>query len=221
MRKAFQQEMKNLNLLVVEMGAMCESAIANAYKAIFDAEEESAERVADLEKKINRKEREIEHLCYRLLLLQQPVARDLRHISSTLRMITDMERIGDQAENIAVIAREGTFFTQDVDNMGIVKEMSIRSVNMVTNSIDSYIKQDLQMAHDVIEADDAVDDLFYKLKNQLVDMIVTDREKAEFAFDLLMVARYLERIADHAVNIGEWVVFIITGEHPKRIDEDS
>ena len=211
MRNRFDAEMQKLHNLLLEMGAMCESAIACAVKALLEGDKVNAQAAIELELDINRHERDIEELCYQLLLRQQPVARDLRQVSSALKMATDMERIGDQAADIAELSALGNV---PKDEGGLTtREMSIAAIGMVNDSIDAYVKQDLALAHKVIQDDDIVDDLFDKTKRELTRMLVSQPGRAECAVDLLMVAKYLERIADHAVNIAGWVVFAVTGEY--------
>ncbi len=213
MRNQFDAEMGRLHTEMIEMGALCESAIASAMKALLEGDGENAERAVSLEEDVNRHEREIESLCLKLLLRQQPVAKDLRQVSSALKMVTDMERIGDQAADIAEIAQLGN--VPPTANSDTIKRMSIAAIGMVTGAIDAYVKQDLTLAHSVIAADDEVDDLFDAAKRELAAMFVSDVEQAECMIDLLMVAKYLERIGDHAVNIAEWVVYAVTGIHYK------
>lgn len=221
MRNRFDTEMQRLHTMMIEMGALCESAIASAVKALLENDAENAKRAVALELDINQIERDVEELCYKLLLRQQPVAKDLRQVSSALKMITDMERIGDQAADIAELAALGNACR--VDSSFTVREMSLAAIGMVTDSIDAYVKQDLALANKVICDDDIVDKLFDITKQELTAMLVAEPGRAECVIDLLMVSKYLERIADHAVNIAEWVVFAVTGEHiqPPSADEES
>ena len=211
MRNQFDEQMGHLHAMMLEMGALCESAIASATKAILENDEANGARAIALEEEINKRESEIETQCLTLLLRQQPVAKDLRQISSVLKMVTDMERIGDQAADIAEVARfcrlpaGGETFS--------IKEMALAAIKMVSNSIDAYVRQDLALAARVIEADDEVDRLFSVAKRDLAQLLAKHPEQAEGVLDLLMIAKYLERIADHAVNIGEWVIFAVTGAH--------
>ena len=161
--------------------------------------------------RLDRKEREIESLCLKLLLQQQPVAKDLRQISAALKMITDMERIGDQAEDIAEIV---TFLGgRGAENSALLREMARSTIKMVTESVDAYVRQNTALAEQVIAEDDVVDDYFTRVKKGLIERIAQDPTDGEFALDLLMIAKYFERIGDHAVNIAEWVIFSVTGEH--------
>ncbi|NLW79883.1 MAG: phosphate signaling complex protein PhoU [Ruminococcaceae bacterium] len=213
MRNRLDAEMDRLHNLLLEMGAMCESAIACSIKALLEGDRANAQRAVELEIDINQHEKDIEELCYKLLLRQQPVARDLRKISAALKMVTDMERIGDQAADIAEIALLGN--ATKADGTLTTREMSLAAIGMVNDAIDAYVQQDLALAHKVIADDDTVDDLFNKAKQELAIMLISQPGEAECVIDLLMVAKYLERIADHAVNIAEWVVFTVTGEYYK------
>ncbi|MFV0352330.1 MAG: phosphate signaling complex protein PhoU [Oscillospiraceae bacterium] len=211
MRGRFDEQLEVLHTRLIEMGALCESAIANAMKALLEGGDAYANRAIELERDIDQREKEIETLCLRLLLQQQPVAKDLRQISSALKMVTDLERIGDQAADIAEIAQLDNVTASD-DTL-TVKEMSTAAIRMVTDSIEAYVKQDLELAREVVEYDDVVDDAFNKAKAELAALLGQHPDRAEYVIDLLMICKYLERIADHATNVAEWVVFSITGEH--------
>ena len=211
MRSRFDEQLALLNRELIEMGALCEEVIALASKALTDGNKAIAAQVAPLDAEIDRKEREIESLCLKLLLQQQPVARDLRKISAALKMITDMERIGDQAEDIAEII--GFMDGRGAENGELMYEMAKAAMRMVTESVDAYVKHDIIAAEKVIADDDTVDDFFDKVKYKLIEKIARDPSDGEYALDLLMIAKYFERIGDHAVNIAEWVIFSITGEH--------
>ena len=193
------------------MGALCEDAIAAAIKYLTENDISLKEKVFESDKQIDRKEREIESLCMRLLLQQQPVARDLRTISSALKMISDMERIGDQASDIADIV----CFVNKTDLSGKthIEDMAEATIKMVTSSIDSFVKRDPVIAEESIRRDDIVDTLFLKVKNELIEEIKQEGKNAEALIDLLMIAKYFERIGDHAENIAEWVIYSITGHH--------
>ena len=211
MRSRFDEQLALLNRELIEMGALCEEVIALSAQALTEGNAELAARVAPLDQEIDRKEREIESLCLKLLLQQQPVAKDLRQISAALKMITDMERIGDQAEDIAEII---TFLGgRGAENSQLLREMARSTIKMVTESVDAYVRQDLPLAQSVDEYDDVVDDAFCRVKNTLIAMIAQNTAEGEYALDLLMIAKYFERIGDHAVNIAEWVQFSVTGEH--------
>jgi phosphate transport system protein len=200
-----------LNSELITMGALCEDAISCTVKYLTENDEDMKENVIDIEKLIDRKEREIENLCMRLLMQQQPVARDLRTISSALKMISDMERIGDQAADIAEIGRYVTAskMTSEIH----IADMAIAAVRMVNGSVESFVKKDMKLAHSAIALDDTVDELFRRVKNELINAVKSENDNAEALIDLLMIAKYFERIGDHAVNIAEWVIYSITGEH--------
>ena len=214
MRSRFDEQLATLNKELIEMGALCEEAIADAAKALTTADEKTAAKVEPLEAEINQKERDIESLCLKMLLQQQPVARDLRQISAALKMITDLERIGDQASDIAEII---TFIDKkagvDCEPICLMAEATIR---MVTESIDAFVKRDVGIAQQAIAHDDTVDDYFLKVKRSLINMIAQRPADGEHALDLLMIAKYFERIGDHAVNIAEWVIFSVTGVHKEQ-----
>ena len=214
MRNRFDQQLEKLNVELVTMGALCEDALTYAIKALFDRESDMAERAEEAEKQIDQMEREIEAICMRLLLQQQPVARDLRVISSALKMIGDMERIGDQAADIAEIVKY--LDEEEVPNLGHLREMSDFAAGMVTASINSFVRQDLDLARKVILDDDVVDGYFEKVKEALIGLIAEGDRDGAFLLDVLMVAKYIERIGDHATNIAEWVVYSITGQHPEE-----
>ena len=211
MRRGFDDQLDLLNRELISMGAMCESAIALSAKALIEGDLEMARRATKIDAEIDSMERTIESLCLKLLLQQQPVARDLRLISSALKMITDMERIGDQAADIAEIVTMANITASD-DTVHI-GEMARATIKMVTDSIDAFVKRDLNIAHAVIEYDDVVDDLFDTVKEALIKIFAGNPKDGEYALDLLMIAKYFERIGDHAVNIAEWVEFSITGQH--------
>jgi phosphate transport system protein len=210
MRNKFEEQLELLNVELIEMGSMCEQTISNAIKALINNDIELAKQVMEKDSEIDNKEREIEGLCLKMLLQQQPVARDLRQISSALKMITDMERIGDQAEDIAEIV---TVANISADNFMDIAKMGEATMKMVTESIDAYVRRDLELAKKVIEDDDIVDDYFDEIKTELIGLISENVNNGEYAIDLLMIAKYFERIGDHATNIAEWVEFSITGEH--------
>lgn len=219
MRGRFDEQLEVLHTRLIEMGALCESAIANAMKAVLEGGEDYAARAIQLERDIDQREKEIETLCLRLLLQQQPVAKDLRQISSALKMVTDLERIGDQAADIAEIARLNN--VTPMDDTLTIKEMSTSAIRMVTDSIEAYVRQDLTLAREVVEYDDVVDEAFNKAKTELAGLLGKHPDRAEYVIDLLMICKYLERIADHATNVAEWVVFSITGEHEgEKHDKD-
>ena len=211
MRSRFDEQLEQLNGEMIRMGALCEEVIALAAAALTEGNPKTAARVAPLDKEIDQKERDIEGLCMKLLLQQQPVARDLRQISAALKMITDMERIGDQAEDIAEII---TFLNgRTADEHSQICEMAKATMKMVTDSVEAYVKRDSTLAEKVIADDDVVDRYFDTVKTVLIKMIAENPTDGEYALDLLMISKYFERIGDHAVNIAEWVLFSLTGVH--------
>ena len=210
MREYFDLELKTLNDKLIEMGALVEGAIKNTITIITNGEYDKLETAMIIEEKINKMEREIQSFCLNLLLLQSPVAGDLRTVSAALKMITDLERIGDQAIDIA----EMSIYLKDCESlysMTHISEMAERSSNMVTTAIDAFVKKDLKLARTVATMDDAIDDLFNKVKEEVIDIINTNKELDHQAIDIMLIAKYFEKIGDHAENIGEWVVFSITG----------
>lgn len=211
MREYFDLELKALNDKLIEMGALVEGAIKNTITIITNGEYDKLETSRIIEEKINKMEREIQNYCLNLLLLQSPVAGDLRTVSAALKMITDLERIGDQAIDIA----EMSTYLKDCENiysMTHLSEMAERSSNMVTTAIDAFVKKDLKLAKTVATMDDAIDDLFNKVKQEVINIINANKELDQQAIDVLLIAKYFEKIGDHAENIGEWVVFSITGK---------
>ena len=211
MRSRFDEQLALLNRKMIEMGAMCERIIAISAKALLEGDLEGARKAGPIGHDIDVMEREIESICLKLLLQQQPVARDLRQISAALKMITDMERIGDQAEDIAEII---TFLNgRTGEECRDIRAMAEATIQMVTDSIDAYVKQDPALVRAVIAHDDIVDEQFDRVKQTLIRMISENTADGEYAVDLLMIAKYFERIGDHAVNIAEWVDFAVTGVH--------
>lgn len=213
MRNRFDMEMQQLDCELIQLGAMIERAIAGTTKALNENNAQHAREIIAMDDEIDHKERDIERLCLRLLLQQQPVARDLRLISAALKMITDMERIGDQAADIAELAVLFAEREQIPTHLQHIDDMARATIKMVSESVDAFVKKDLHLVHQVIDYDDVVDDLFDDVKKDLVRMIAENHECGEQAIDLLMIAKYFERIGDHATNIAEWVEFSITGEH--------
>lgn len=211
MRSRFDEQLSILNKELLEMGALCEEAIAIVAQALVDGDENLASKAEPLEREIDRKERDIEMRCLRLLLQQQPVAKDLRQISAALKMITDMERIGDQAADIAEMI--GYLKEHPIEETDTICQMAKAVTAMVTDSVTAFIKGDLTSIERVLTEDDVVDDLFDKVKHDLIDWIVVHPDDGEYAVDLLMVAKYFERIGDHAENLAEWVDFSLTGVH--------
>ena len=212
MRNRFDRQLSTLNDELIEMGSMIEKSIETAIKALVNQDVDLARHAIEADEEIDRQERIIEDLCLKLLLQQQPVAKDLRLISSALKMITDMERIGDHASDISEI----TIALADqpyIKKLEHIQQMAKETMIMLVGSIEAFVDKDLERATEVIKRDDVVDDLFDKVKKELLQMIHENADKGEQAADLLMVAKYMERIGDHATNISEWVIFSITGEH--------
>ncbi len=219
MRNKFDEQLLRLNQKMTQMGALCERFIALAANALLGGDHKGAEEIITHGHEIDQMEREIESICLKLLLQQQPVASDLRQISAALKMITDMERIGDQAEDIAEIipflgGRTG-------EELADFKPMAETACKMVTDSIDAFVKKDLALAQSVLCQDDIVDACFVRVKEKLIDMISGNMADGEYAVDLLMIAKYFERIGDHATNIAEWVEFSVTGIHKAAKTENQ
>ena len=212
MREHYEAQLTTLNTEMIQMGALCEDAISGAIQALLEDDKHLAEKVGSIEMEIDQHERDIERLCMRLLLMQQPVATDLRVVSSALKMISDLERIGDQAEDIVEIA--ATAKKKMLKKSKHIQRMAAATIDMVNKSVEAFIKKDLLIAEEVSHNDDVVDALFEEIVNDLVDIIKKDEGTSE-VLDMLMVAKYFERIGDHAVNIAEWVQFSITGEHKR------
>ena len=211
MRNRFDEQLEQLNVGLIKMGALCEESIACAVKALFDEKtSEMITKVNDNEEETDHMEHDIEALCMKLLLHQQPVAKDLRCVSSALKMISDMERIGDQSQDIAEIA--GFVHSTELAGKVHISDMANEAISMVTMSVDSFVRKDVKLAKAAIEADDKVDARFLEVKRELIELVRSDSGDAEYFMELLMAAKYLERIADHATNIAEWVVYSITGE---------
>ncbi len=212
MRNRFDTELENLNLELIKMGSLIETSIESSAKSLIDQDVEMVKKVNELEIEIDEMEKNIESHCLKLLLQQQPVASDLRIISTALKMITDMERIGDNAEDIAEIAKYmvDQKFIKDLVH---IPQMAEATISMVKRSVDAFVSKDKELALEVCRDDDIVDNLFQIIKDELIEKIRENTENGEQAIDLLMIAKYLERIGDHAENIAEWVIFSITGEH--------
>ena len=208
MRDKFQQQLQQLNEDLIEMGALCKEAVADAMTALLHSDKQARQKAFLTEYEIDNKEREIENLCMKLLLQQQPVARDLRNISAALKMISDMERIGDQASDIADITKflENSELTQHVH----IQQMAESAMSMLTESIDAFVRKDLLLARKVMKEDNTVDDLFNQIKLEVIQEIAQNPDEGELCVDMMMIAKYFERIADHVVNIAEW------GEHKEH-----
>lgn len=221
MRSKFDEQLLALHTDMISMGSLCENAIALSAKALDGCDNKLAQDVFEYVSEIDRKEREIESKCMRLLLQQQPVAKDLRMISSALKMVTDMQRIGDNSGDIAEIVMMGHI---KEDNIALnIREMALATIKMVTDSIDAFVKNDIDLAREVIKYDDTVDNHFNRIKNALINGIRSGNADGEALLDLLMIAKYFERMGDHAVCIAGWVVFSITGRHdnPSTADEEK
>lgn len=218
MRNRFDKELEILNLELIKMGGLIEESIEASAKALINKDLEKAKKVNELEIEIDEMEKTIENHCLKLLLQQQPVASDLRIISTALKMITDMERIGDNAEDIAEISK---FLVNQklIKDLVHIPQMAEETISMVKRSVDAFVNKDKELALQVCKDDDVVDNLFQTIKTELIEKIQENTENGEQAIDLLMIAKYLERIGDHAENIAEWVIFSITGEHKTNGDK--
>ena len=215
MRNRFDRQLLELNNELIEMGSLIEKAIEMAIAALVKQDVERAGDAIKFDEEIDHQEKEIEGLCMKLLLQQQPVARDLRLISAALKMITDMERIGDHAADISemTILMAGSTYEKSEMDIELVKEMAKETTDMVIKSVAAFVSKDLELARHVIKQDDVVDDLFDRFKHQLILKINENVKNGEQATDMLLVAKYFERIGDHATNIAEWVIYSITGAH--------
>lgn len=215
MRNRFDRQLLELNNELIQMGSLIERAIEMGISALVKQDVEKAHKAIDFDEEIDEQEKTVESLCMKLLLQQQPVAKDLRLISAALKMITDMERIGDHAADISemTILMAGSKYERSEINIGLVENMAKATTDMVIKSVDAFVNKDLKLARWVIAQDDVVDDLFAEFKQQLIQKINENVRNGEQATDMLMVAKYFERIGDHATNIAEWVIYSITGEH--------
>ena len=209
MRSRFDMQLEQLKLEMTSMGMLCENAIAKASHALLNCDVKAAGELPELLNQVTQKERDIEAICLRLLLQQQPVARDLRTVSAALKMVTDAQRIGTQSGDIAEIVAMG--YIREIPEGLPIREMATAVISMVTDSIDSFVKQDGNLIRSVIKYDDVVDDYFNSIKHSLVQRLKTQEGSSEAMVDLLMIAKYFERIGDHAVNIAKWVLFSLTG----------
>lgn len=209
MRSRFDMQLEQLKLEMTSMGMLCENAIAKASHALLNCDVKAAGELPELLNQVTQKERDIEAICLRLLLQQQPVARDLRTVSAALKMVTDAQRIGTQSGDIGEIVAMG--YIREIPEGLPIREMATAVISMVTDSIDSFVKQDGNLSRSVIKYDDVVDDYFNSIKHSLVQRLKTQEGSSEAMVDLLMIAKYFERIGDHAVNIAKWVLFSLTG----------
>ncbi|MFR1050482.1 MAG: phosphate signaling complex protein PhoU [Lachnospirales bacterium] len=212
MRKTFDAELQELNYEMINMAAAAEDAIDTVTQSLSADEESSAREAMELTRSMDEMERDIENHCFRLLLQQQPVARDLRTVSAALKMVTDLQRIGDQCANIAELSLLWPGNAQKAQDLANIRAMSQKAAVMVKRSIFAYANRDVEAAKAVIDLDDEVDELFQRVKRELVELLVESREEADRAIDLIIIAKYLERIADHAVNIAQWGIYCVTGE---------
>ena len=215
MRTRFDEQLSQLNADLIDMGTMIEYAIESSASALISMDGALANRIVRFDHEVDHKERDIESLCLKLILHQQPIAKDLRFISAALKMITDMERIGDQAADIAEIV---TMMLND-DPPRITdhfSEMARVTTRMVRQSIDAFVSRDVLLARQVVNTDDVVDSLFDDVRGELIDLLARNPDRGRQALDLLMIAKYFERIGDHATNIAEWVEFAITGIHKEE-----
>lgn len=219
MRNRFEEQLELLHTKLIHMGALCEDAIACATKALLDGNEDLRQKAIVLEQDIDIMEREIEQMCVRLLLRQQPVAGDLRKVTAAQKMITDMERIGDQAADIAEIISylNGSPVKSDIH----ISDMARATIKMVTDSVDSFVRLDVEQAKAAIAYDDVVDELFHRVRNELVALLKENSSLASDCLDLLMIAKYFERIGDHAQNIAEWVLYAISGSRELSFEEGA
>jgi len=211
MRNRFDSQLEEMCNQLIQMGALIERAIASAVTALVDGDADRARQAIAFDLEVDEKEKEIEGICLKLLMQQQPVAKDLRLISAALKMITDMERIGDQAADISEIAM--MMDSPGKKQLPHIQAMAEATIKMVKDSIDAFVKSDLDLARSVVEYDDVVDEYFISLRKELIRLIRQEPDNGEMVVDLLMVVKYLERIGDHATNIAEWVIFSITGTH--------
>ena len=211
MRDYFQEQLKQQNQELIRMGAASEEIIALASKSLTDYSDKLAKQAKAIGDQTDESERTIENICLKLLLRQQPVAKDLRQISAAMKMITDMERIGDQAEDIVDLIPK--MERRADEKYPQIREMAKAAQAMVTEAVDAYVKQDLELARKVMAHDDIVDDYFNRVKKGFIGIIAENPTEGEYALDLLMIAKYFERIGDHCTNIAEWVVVSVTGEH--------
>lgn len=212
MREYYLKQLELLNNLLIEMGSLIERAIETTIDALVNQDDDKARTAMELDEQIDQMEKDIESLCMKLLLQQQPVAGDLRLISSALKMITDMERIGDHATDISEICLSMPKEPM-IKKLTHLQQMAKETMYMLIKSVDAFVSRDMNLAHEVIERDDIVDDLFVQIKSELINLIHQNPDNGHQALDLMMIGKYFERIGDHATNIAEWVIFSMTGKH--------
>lgn len=213
MRTRFDEQLKQLNNEMIQMGSLIENAIQNAVRAFFDKDTELAKKIMDNDEVVDQEQKKIENICFQMLIQRQPVARDLRTITAALKMVTDMERIGDHAADISELTVVMADHTE-IMNRDDIKKMSAEAVMMLLHAIEAYVERDMDKAKEVIAHDDVVDELFIKVKSELIEAISRNPDCGEYAADLLMINKYLERIGDHATNIAEWVIFSLNTVDP-------
>lgn len=214
MRRNFDEQLTMLNRVLTDMGAYCEEGIEITAEALSSGKKEPAGKTRELNNEVRQLEREAESLCLKLLLRQQPVARDLRQISAALKMVTDLERISEQASDIGHIIRYPS--AASLPDYPPINKMAKATIKMVKESVEAYVKQDVELAEEVIRSDDIVDDDFDEIKKDLINIIIKYPEKGEPVLDLLMIAKYFEGIGDHAVNVAHWVRFSVLGTLPEE-----
>lgn len=212
MRTVFEKQLKEINNELIKMGELIKESVRIAIKGVVNKDKDVLESVITSDFKVNEKEKKIERLCLQVLLKQQPVAKDLRNVLATLKMITDMERIGDQAADICEVTLR-LIKKNSAEKLDELQEVAKESMLMVMQSLDAFVKEDLDLAREVIKHDDVVDSLFLSIKKELIELMSEKVETGEEAANLLMIAKYFERIGDHSTNIAEWVIFSVTGKH--------
>ncbi len=215
MRTKFDEQLRSLNTEMVHMGNMIEEAIQNALDALFNQDIEKAKQIMKDDEQVDHEQKKIENICFQLLVQQQPVAHDLRNITAAMKMVTDMERIGDQAADISelTVMMPDSINKVNAEN---IRKMSAEVILMLLKAVEAYVEKDADKAQKVIDHDDIVDDLFIKVKGELIEVMQKTPEHAETAADLLMVNKYLERIGDHATNIAEWVIFSVDDRYDRK-----
>ena len=212
MRTRLDEELKEMNKEMIEMGSLCEKAIAYADKALLKQEREKAEQAIQLQDEFKQKEKSLENLCLKVLLLEQPMAADLRQVSAALKMITDLRRIGEISGDMAEIIQ----YLKFEDHLKYLSSMALNASSMVTNAINAFVQKDVELARNVVQADDTIDDLFLKERSEIINLIKENPDRNEYAIDLVMIAKYYEKIGDHAVNLAEWVIYSLTGNRERE-----
>lgn len=220
MRFKFNEQLRQLNEEMILMGNMIEKAIQDTVEAFFSQNIEKAKQIMGDDEFVDQEQKKIENICFQLLIQQQPVARDLRNITAAMKMVTDMERIGDQAADISelTIMMAGSPYPLRSDH---IKTMAAETIVMLMHAVEAYVERDMEKAQEVIKHDDVVDDLFVQVKKDLIEVMKNNKDYAEHAADLLMVNKYLERIGDHATNIAEWVIFSIDDHTDRKVKIDE